>query len=286
MSAVYRGGQIFLCMLIWGAVFSPFQSVAQDLRIVSLAPNATEILFSLGLGKNIVGVDSFSDYPEEAKKIEKVGSFSQPNIEKIVFLKPDIVFTTGIEQNPAILKLRRLRLKVFTVDPENIKELFQNILEIGEITRREEEAKLLVKKMEKELIGIEEKVKNIKNRPKVFLEIWYPPLITCGGNSYLNEMITLAGGINIAQEITRKFSHISQELVIKHSPDVIILTHMNGQGKAKELLLKREGWKVIEAVKRERIYADIDPDIILRPGPRIIEGIRELYKRFYGEEID
>ncbi|MCM8779524.1 MAG: cobalamin-binding protein [Candidatus Omnitrophica bacterium] len=258
---------------------------AQDLRIVSLAPNTTEILFALDLGKNIVGVDIFSNYPEEAKKIEKVGSFSHPNLEKIVSLKPDFVFITGLEQNPFNLKLRRLGLRVFTVDPQSIKELFQDVLQIGKITHKEERAKTLVREMEKELAEIKEKVKNKVDRPKVFLEIWDSPLITCGRNSYIEEMISLAGGINIAHNLPRKFSRISQEQVIKNSPEVIIVSHMQNNEGMKKSIGKRWGWQIVEAIKKDRIYADIDPDIILRPGPRIIAGIKELYRRFYGEDL-
>lgn len=263
-------------------------SFADELRIVSLAPNTTEIFFSLGLGKNIVGVDSFSNYPQEAKKIEKVGTFSQPNLEKIISLKPDIIFATGLEQNPTVFKLKQLGFKVFMVDPRNIEELFQDILRIGEITHTREKAQEVVLKMKAEILKIKKKINGFGDiqRPKVFLEIWYSPLITCGKNSYIADMIHLAGGINIADNIKRSFSRISQEWVIKNSPDIIILTYMNDQKKAKELVLERNGWKVIKAVKKGRIYADINPDIILRPGPRIVEGIKELYKRFYGEEIN
>ncbi|MCM8784002.1 MAG: cobalamin-binding protein [Candidatus Omnitrophica bacterium] len=277
---------IILGFLILGLVFSLSWVFAQDLRIVSLAPSTTEILFALGLGRNIVGVDSFSNYPSPAENIEKVGTFSQPSLEKIISLKPDIIFTTGLEQNSIILKLRRAGLKVFIADPENIKELFQNVLEIGKITTREEEAKNLVFHLEQELLEIQSELNRIdvSKRPKVFLEIWYPPLITCGNSSYLDEMISLAGGINIARNIKRKFSRISEEFVIKNSPDVIIRAYMYNGVKNENNLSYRYGWNVIRAVKNNRIYADIDPDILLRPGPRIIEGIKQLFVRFYGKE--
>lgn len=275
--------RIFLFIIIYGVIFSFKVGEAKDLRIVSLAPNTTEILFALGLGENIVGVDCFSNYPPEAKNIEKVGTFSQPNLEKIVFLKPDIIFATGLEQSPIVAKLRRVGLKVFVIDPENIKELFQNIMEIGKLTGREEEARDFIFNMEKELLHIQNIVNKIDylKRPKVFLELWYPPLITCGNNSYLGEMISLAGGINIAGNLRRKFSRISQEFVIKNSPQVIIVADMQDENS----LLKRSGWNVIEAFKNGKVFSDIDPDILLRPGPRIIEGIKQLFVRFYGKEL-
>ena len=278
---------IGISLLFIFLIFS-FDLFGQDLRIVSISPSTTEIIFALGLGDFLVGVDSFSNYPPETEKIEKVGTFSQPNLEKIIFLKPDIVFATGLEQNPTVARIKRAGLKVYTVDPANIKELFQNILEIGKITQREREARKLIFKMSKDLSKIERKIANIEfsQRPKVFLEIWYSPLITCGKNSYIDEMISLAGGINIAQNIKRKFSRISQELVIKESPEIIVISYMQNQERAREFVLSRYGWDSITAVKKNRVYADINPDLILRPGPRIIEGIKELYKRFYGENFD
>lgn len=258
---------------------------AKDLRIVSLAPNTTELLFALGLEKNIIGVDSFSDYPPQAKKIEKVGTFSRPNLEKLIYLKPDIVFTTGLEQNPASARLKRFGLRVFIVDPANIEELLEDILEVGRITDRDREARRFVETMRQELAEIKEDVSRSlsQKKPKIFFELWYPPLMTCGRNSYLDELITLAGGINIAADAPRQFSRFSQELVIQRSPDVIILGSMQAEGLAEKNILQRYGWGEIGAIKGKRVYSDINPDILLRPGPRVVQAIRELYKRFYAD---
>ena len=254
----------------------------KKLRIISLAPATTEILFALGLDDEIVGVSSFCDYPKKAQTKEKVGSFSQVNIEKVLFLKPDIIFCTGLEQAPVVKKLRKLNLKVYVSDPADITGLFESIRDIGKLTRKEKEAYALIGKMKTVLEEINTKVKRIpsKDRPKVFVEIWHDPLMTAAKGSFIDELITLAGGINIAQDIMRAYSYFSPEQVIKRNPDVIIFTYMS-QEQPLKILKARLGWKEISAVKKNRVFGDIEPDILLRPGPRLIEGLKEIHKRFY-----
>ncbi|MCX5656907.1 MAG: cobalamin-binding protein [Candidatus Omnitrophica bacterium] len=259
-----------------------------DLRIISLAPNTTEILFALGLENNIVGVDTFSNYPTEARKIKKVGSFSQPNVEKILYLKPDLVFTTGLEQTPAVARLKRFGFKVITIDPIDTEELLKEILKVGKLTDRKEEAEALVNSMQDEISRIKNAISVIPqaSRPKVYLEIWHSPIMTCGKGSYLDELISLAGGINIAQDAPRQFSRFSEELIINRSPDIIILCYMQA-GKVLDKIYGRYGWQNINAVKTGRVYNDINPDILLRPGPRVIEALRSLEKHFsiYGKNL-
>lgn len=251
-------------------------------RYISLAPSTTEILFALGLDEEIAGVSLFCNYPEEAKSKEKVGTFSQPNIEKILALKPDIIFCTGLEQAPVIRELRQLNLKVYVSDPSNIEELFNSIREIGKITDKKNEAEILIKSMEQDIEEINSKVKLIpqKNRPKVFVEIWHEPLITAGKNSFIDELITLAGGINISHDTKRPYSYFSPEQAIRRNPDCIILAYMSEE-KPLKIIQERIGWKEISAVKNNRIYNDINPDLLLRPGPRLSQGLEELYQRLH-----
>ena len=252
------------------------------LRIISLTPATTEILFALGLNKEIVGVSSFCNYPPQAKTKEKVGTFSQANIEKILSLKPDIIFCTGLEQAPIVTELRQLKLKICVSDPSNMEELFKSIQEIGKLTNKENNAKRLIENMKISLNEISLKVATIpqERRPKVFVELWGDPLMTAGRNSFLDELITLAGGISISHDVTRPYSLFSPEQVLKRNPDVIILLYMSPENPS-ALLEARMGWNKITAVKNRRVYNDIDPDVALRPGPRIVDGLRELYKRIY-----
>ncbi len=251
-------------------------------RIISLAPSTTEILFALGLGDQIVGVSSFCNYPPQAQNKEKVGDFSQPNIEKILFLKPDYIFCTGLEQASSVLELRSLNLKVYVADPENIEDLFGSIRDIADITGKTKEAEGLINWMQSEIQQVSSQVKSTaeSKRPKVFIEIWHDPLTTAGKGSFIDELITLAGGVNIAHDTRRAYSIFSPEEVIRRDPDCIILAYMDQEEPA-TLVAGRFGWGGISAVKNKRLYNDINPDTLLRPGPRIVKGLKELYKRLY-----
>lgn len=251
-------------------------------RIISLAPSTTEILFSLGLDEEIIGVTTFCNYPPKAKDKEKLGTFSQPNIEKIISLKPDIIFATGLEQASTVEKLKQLRLKVYVSDPSNTQELFNSVKEIGKLTHREKEAERLINQMKTKIEQIKTKVKSVPQgkKPKVFIEIWHDPLLTAGKGSFVDELISLAGGINIARDVPRPYSYFSPEQVIKRNPDCIILGH-KGKKETIKAIKNRLGWEEIEAVKNNCIYNDISPDLFLRPGPRLVEGLEKIHKRLY-----
>jgi len=251
-------------------------------RYISLAPSTTEILFALGLDERIAGVSVYCNYPPKTKDKEKIGEFSQVNMEKVLALRPDYIFCTGLEQAPIITELRRLNLKVYVADPRNMQELFNSIHDIGKITGKVKEAESLVKDMKSEIEEISSKVKLIpkSKRLKVFIEIWHDPLTTAGKGSFIDELITLAGGVNIASDTKRAYSIFSPEEIIKRNPDCIILTYMDKEKPAK-LVAERFGWKEISAVKNNRLYSDINPDLLLRPGPRVVQGLKEVHKRLY-----
>lgn len=259
-----------------------FANTQQKLRVISLAPSTTEILFALGLDEEIVGVSQFCNYPKEAAKKEKAGTFSQPNIEKILWLKPDIIFCTGLEQAPAIVKMKQLNLRVCVSDPKNFNELFDSIEEIGKLVDRKKEAAILINRMKQEIENLNSKVKLTprQKRPKVFIEIWHSPLMTAGNGSIVDEVLTLAGGINIAHDTKRAFSYFSPEQVIKRDPDCIILAYMTRE--IPQIVVgNRFGWNNIGAVRQGRIYNDINPDLFLRAGPRLVAGLKEIHKRLY-----
>lgn len=254
----------------------------KKLRIVSLAPSTTEILFALGLDNEIVGVSQFCNYPKAAQSKERVGTFSEPNIEKILFLRPDIIFCTGLEQVVIIEKLKQLNLNICVSDPSDTNELFDSIEEIGELTNKKKAAGILIRKMQADIENLTSITRRIPkdSRLKVFVEIWHDPIMTVGSSSFVDELISLAGGRNIANDTKRAYSVFSAEEVIKRNPDCIILAYMDQPGSI-EIVKRRLGWKNISAVKNNRIYNDIDPDLFLRPGPRITEGLKEIYKRLY-----
>lgn len=248
-------------------------------RIVSLAPATTEILFALGLDEEIVGVSNFCDYPKEALTKDKVGTFSEPSIEKIVSLKPDLILSTGLEQAPTVEKLKQLKLNVYVSDPANINALLLSIENIGKLTNKINEAQTLINQMRAKIDTIKNLTTKIpeNKKPKIFIEIWHTPLMTAGKGSFIDELITLAAGINIAHDTLRPYSYFSPEQVIERNPDYIILGYMD-KNKTNANFSARLGWNTINAVKNNQICADINPDLFLRPGPRIIEGLEKIYQ--------
>lgn len=247
-------------------------------RIVSLVPSATEILYALGVEERLVGVTTFCDYPEEAKSKPKVGDFSNPSIERILALNPDIVFATTPEQLRILKKLQNLGIRTEIISPESIDEIVESIKRIGEITHRENRAIELVEQLVKEKEILEEKVKKLGKRPRVYIELDRNPLFTAGRGSFVNQLIELAGGENIVEN-DRAYLPINSEVVIAKDPEIIILAYPG----TKEEVSSRIGWQSVSAVRNGRIYDEVDPNLITRPGPRCIKGAFELFKRFHPE---
>ena len=266
---------IFPCLVFLGtATAAP--------RYISLAPSTTEILFALGLDEEIAGVSSYCNYPLQARSKTKIGDFSHPSMEQIFSLKPDYIFCTGLEQAPVVRELERLKLKVYVSDPASIEELFASISDIGKITNKAREAAELIKKMREDIKAVTARAGLIpqEKRIKVFIEIWHEPLMTAGKGSFVDELIVLAGGINIAHDIGRPYSIFSAETVVDRNPGCIIMAYMDRESPLR-LIQGRFGWAGIDAVKNKRIYNDIDPDVLLRPGPRITEGLKKIHEKLY-----
>ncbi|MGB9721126.1 MAG: ABC transporter substrate-binding protein [bacterium] len=242
-------------------------SVTSDFRIVSLSPAMTEIIFALGAQNNLVGVTTYCDYPDSAKKIYKVGDFSNPSLERILNLRPDLVIVNLPEQMRIKKQLEKFRIKTFNTSPKTLEDIYQEIMNLGKITRRERTADSLVDYMKSNLKPV--------NRPKkkVYVEICARPLITIGGESFLNELIEMAGGENIFSDLKKDYPVINQEQVITKNPDIIIVLHP-------EKIEKRIGWNNINAVKSRKIYEGLNQDWLMRPGPRLVLGFKQLEKVF------
>lgn len=250
-------------------------------RIISLAPSNTEILFALGLNKEIVGVTEFCDYPSEAKKKEKIGGFINPNLEKIYSLKPDLVL--GVRGNPIdlFMNLKRLKINTLAFDPKNLDDLFNLILTIGKVVDKRDEAKNLVKNLNDMRMKIAEEARKL-NKRRVYLEIWNSPYMSVGKNTYLNELIEEVGGINIASKAIGDWPILSQEFIVNENPEVIIIAYM---GQTIDDVIKRPGWENIDAVKNRRVYILENQDLIFRLGPRIIDGMEELFRLIHKDKI-
>ncbi len=237
-------------------------------RIVSLAPSNTEILFALGLGEQVVGVTEYGDYPEEALEKEKIGGFNTISTEKVVALNPGLILATGGVQAEVVEQLRGLNLPVVVIDSENLEDILSNIQLIGRITWRTSEAQTLIKDLQKRIGAVRAKGKS--TGVKVMYIVWGDPLMVAGPDSFADDLIVKAGGVNIFADAATQYPTVTLESVISRDPEVIIASDSIGL----ELVDLKDlpGWSETSAVQNGRLYT-IDADIISRPGPRIVDAL-------------
>jgi iron complex transport system substrate-binding protein len=258
----------------------------EPLRIISLSPSNTEILFALGLGDRVVGVTNYCDYPGEAKSKEKIGDFSNPNIEKIISLNPDLVLATTMHEKP-VKRLEELKIPVIVLEPKNIEEMLDSLILVGKATGREKDATELVNSLKKRIDAVKEKVSSIPEdkKPTVFYELWPSPITTVGPGTFVDDLITKAGGKNIAGDSDKPYPVYGQEVIIAKNPDIIIFSHHGTNGvneQTKEDILKRPGWSNINAVKNDKVFY-VDENIIQRPTPRLVDGLEQFAKIIHPE---
>ena len=245
-------------------------------RIVSLAPNLTEILFALGLGDEIAAVSSDSDYPPEADDKVKVGNFWQPSLEAIISAGPDLVVALWFEQQSSVARrLERMGYHSLTLKIETIPELFDAIDKIGEVTGRGKEARELVGRIQQQFDDIQARLDSAKPC-RVLWVVQTEPLRVAGRETFVNELIELAGGVNAIGPTIHKYPPIGTEQLIACEPDVIIQPAMLGgeletRQQAAEVFWSR--WKNVPAVKNKRLYV-LEADTVSRLGPRLADGVR------------
>ena len=249
-------------------------------RIVSLAPSNTELLFALGLGDRIVGVTKYCNYPPEAGEKEKVGGFSTPDIEKVVSLDPDLVVATSIHETEVIPDLESRGIPVLALDPKTIEQVIQTIELAGKATGTEATARQLVESMQKRLKTVSDLVAELSpdERSAVLYVLWHDPLMTIGHDTLQNEVISLAGGKNIFDELSG-YPKVDLESVIERQPQVIIAGTGHGSGgKAPLDWVKSEPrLKDTEALIQNKI-TEINADIASRPGPRIVDAVEDMLR--------
>ena len=248
---------------------------AEPKRIVSLSPGNTEILFALGLDERVVGVTEHCDYPVEAKERPKVGGFARISIERVVSLEPNLVFATGGVQLRIVQQLENLGIKTIVLKPKTIKGILDDILLAGKITNKNSEAEALVGTLRGRIEMIEATTGSLIFKPRIYYEIWHSPLMSVGQGTWIDELIELAGGRNIFSDSSDPYPIINSELVIERDPEVIFIKIGYMGGVAKDDIVRRPGWDKISAVKNGRIYG-IEENILIRPGPRIVDGLEAL----------
>lgn len=244
-------------------------------RIVSMAPSITEILFTLGLDEEIVGVTDFCNYPEAALTKQRVGGFVNPSIEKIVSLKPDLIL--GIRDGnrmDTIHRLNDLGFSVYVVDPTGFDGVAKTIENMGEVVRRREKSTEIIRRITKKKEVVVKLTQSLP-KPKVFFQVGSSPIVTVGRGTLGDDLIRLAGGRSISENEPGSYPLYGVETVLSKAPEVIILSSMDSKRDYLNLTKMWRAWKDLPAVKRNAIYV-IDSNLVDRPTPRVVEGLEAM----------
>lgn len=246
-------------------------------RIVSLAPSITEMLFAIGAGDLVVGVTPFCDFPPEALHKPKVG-YGSPNVESLVALRPDLVLAPQEFVKPDLVAtLEHLHIPIFFLAGRTVDGVFTQIQTLGRMVNREAEAAALVMESRQRIAAVKQRV---QGRPpvRVLYVLNSEPLITVGPGSFIDQLIGLAGGVNVAAKSTMPYPRLSIETVLLEDPEVLLFPIGSNGSHAEIPDDQRRAWQRwigLSAIKQNRLHS-LSGDLLNRPGPRIVEGLERL----------
>ncbi len=253
-------------------------------RIVSLSPSNTEMVYALGLQDKLVGVTSYDDYPPDAKNKPVVSDYSTTDLEKIVNVKPDLVLADSIQKNDTIPALEKLGITVFTMTPNDMDGIFNDLKVLGQITGKTKEAETLVSNLKSRIQAVTDKTAKLADsqKPRVLYVTWYDPIWTAGSDTMIQYLIDQAGGTNIASDLNG-YATMTLESVIQRNPQVIIVMNSMGtQDASLDFIKSNDQFKSTDAVKNGQVY-EVDADIFGRTSPRIVDGLETLAKLIHPE---
>lgn len=288
------------CALVACSVQKPTSTEAQDARqvtdeagrtvtvpakierFVSLAPNLTEIAYAVGAGDRLVGNTTYCDYPEEAKKVQKVGDTLQPSIERILALRPQLILVSTASQLEAFTKqLDEHQIAVYVTDPRDLEGVFRSIVNVGKLLNQEQRAEETVSQLRQRATSITEAVKSSKPI-RVFYQLSAEPLYTAGRDSFVTDLIQRAGGVSVTSQVPEAWPRYSQEAAVAARPEAIILPTDGSMGSANSGVA--EGLKRSPAARSGKVYR-INGDFLSRPGPRALEGLAALAHALHPEAV-
>lgn len=247
-------------------------------RIVCLTPSSAEIVFAVGAGNKVVAVSEYTKYPAEAQKITKIGSYASLNVEKIVEMKPDLLFADPY-QKLAVERLEKLDLAVIVLDYQNIEQILSNIALVGKVIGQEKEASSLIQSIEAKIEAIVAKTANLREVEKAKVLYLYEPEWVAGSGTLANSYIQKAGGVNIATDI-QGCKPITLEAIIERNPDVILC--VVGYVPTLDWATNETRLREVNALKNNRVYA-LDADTVDCPGPRVGVALELVAKCLYPE---
>lgn len=243
-------------------------------RVVSLAPSVTEILYAIGGGEQVVGVTDFCDYPPDARRKPKVG-YSQPNLESIVALQADLVLSPRESLRPDLLAaLEQLKIPVYVLEARTIEDVLGHIQALGRMLGRAEAADALAQDMRRRIAEVKARTES-RPRPRLLYVLNSEPLITVGPGSFIHQLIELAGGTNVAHRATVPYPRLSMEEVIHQDPEILLfpVAKTEAVSEAEQQAWRR--WASLTAVKRGQ-FRQIPSDLLNRPGPRVVDALEAL----------
>jgi len=251
-------------------------------RIISLAPSSTEILFAIGAGDKIVGVTDYCNYPKEALAKEKVGGFSNLNVEKIISLNPDLIVLYKSFPKEIFNQLEKNlpNTNFIVLDPKTYEDVMKDINLLGKALGKEDEARKVYNNMLKTWLEIQKKTISIRKSPKVLFLVWNDPFISVSPSTFLGDLLRKIKAINIVENKEPEYPVLSVEFIVAKNPDIIIIGEMSGI--SINSILNHPLLKETNAVKNKRVYT-INDDLVFRPGPRLADGLKELFKLIYPE---
>lgn len=259
-------------------------------RIISLAPNVTEILFAIGAGPRVVGVTRFCNYPPEAQKRKKTGGFTDIQFETVLMLKPDLIIASRGNPRPNIDRLAEQGLTVVGIEPQSIGELHDAISFLGQVTGNRAGAERVIGETDRVLGEVKKALAGAKTRPRVYFGGLKGPYFAAGTNSFIGRCIEVAGGDNIARGPQESWPILSMETILKRNPEVVIVGlygNMSTDTSREKILARLRSdrvWSQISAVQTGRVHA-LDNDAVHRAGPRTAQIVAEMARLFYPERF-
>lgn len=248
-------------------------------RVVSLAPNLTEIICAVGAAGHLCGRTDVCNFPPEViRRVPIIGNFGKPFMEALLAQHPTDVIEVDLEDKSIAALFVRLGIAHHRIPCQRLADIPTAIRQVGRITEHQAQADALADTISSGLTVRQAVLTatSVTNRPLVFVAVWWDPLMTVGRNAFVSEVISLAGGRNLGDELARDYCTVSSEWVLEHNPDVIICLSPGASGTALARLVDRVGWRDLRAVQSGRVLDGFDLDILSRPGPRVLEGIDQL----------
>lgn len=247
-------------------------------RVITLAPNLTEIVFAVGAGDRIVGNTSYCDYPEEAKNITKVGDTLHPSLERIIALRPQVVLISTASQLEVFTQqLQSQNIAVFVTDPHDLEGVFRSIEQLGRMLGQEQQATALVQKLRERTNTVEQRVKQ-EQPVRVFYQVSGEPLYTAGHDAFVTDLMRRAGAASVTADVPGAWPKFSNESALAARPDAIILPTGGSMGAANANVA--EALRNSPAARAGRVYK-INDDHLARPGPRSVDGLEEMARALH-----